>query len=283
LTILISFLNQIEALEDRVAAASMQVKGWKPGTQDEEDLEKALGPHGEDAVNIARTRILALEAAIERRYLRPPLGAGALPAPANANTSIQSVASPPPVTDPAQSGTETPVGSRPSSPVLNHTDPPCETKETKVGIPRGLTAWREAAGRSQTTSQLAMVLHALESAIAWDKSIMKANCQFCQSGDAEDKLLLCDGCDKGYHTYCFKPKMDKIPEGDWYCFECVNKSTGDKMCIVCGGRMISQGGAMVPVARGRLIPCALCPKAYHQDCHYPPMTKVRFSFSPNSI
>lgn len=41
------------------------------------------------------------------------------------------------------------------------------------------------------------------------------NCQFCQSGENEDKLLLCDGCDRGYHTYCFKPQMDKIPEGDW--------------------------------------------------------------------
>lgn len=41
------------------------------------------------------------------------------------------------------------------------------------------------------------------------------NCQFCHSGENEDKLLLCDSCDKGYHTYCFKPRMEKIPEGDW--------------------------------------------------------------------
>lgn len=45
--------------------------------------------------------------------------------------------------------------------------------------------------------------------------IFSQNCQFCQSGESEDKLLLCDGCDRGYHTYCFKPKMEKIPEGDW--------------------------------------------------------------------
>lgn len=41
------------------------------------------------------------------------------------------------------------------------------------------------------------------------------NCQFCHSGDNEDKLLLCDGCDRGYHTYCFRPKMENIPDGDW--------------------------------------------------------------------
>lgn len=46
-------------------------------------------------------------------------------------------------------------------------------------------------------------------------SFNSQNCQFCQSGESEDKLLLCDGCDRGYHTYCFKPKMEKIPEGDW--------------------------------------------------------------------
>lgn len=47
------------------------------------------------------------------------------------------------------------------------------------------------------------------------KNLFLQNCQFCQSGESEDKLLLCDGCDRGYHTYCFKPKMENIPDGDW--------------------------------------------------------------------
>lgn len=50
--------------------------------------------------------------------------------------------------------------------------------------------------------------------------LLLQNCQFCQSGEQEDKLLLCDGCDRGYHTYCFKPRMDKIPDGDWLVFVC---------------------------------------------------------------
>ena len=49
------------------------------------------------------------------------------------------------------------------------------------------------------------------------------SCQFCFSGENEAQLLLCDGCDKGYHMYCFKPKMDIVPDGDWFCFECQNK------------------------------------------------------------
>ena len=29
-------------------------------------------------------------------------------------------------------------------------------------------------------------------------------CQICCHDDNEAELLLCDCCDKGYHTYCFK-------------------------------------------------------------------------------
>ena len=45
----------------------------------------------------------------------------------------------------------------------------------------------------------------------------------CRKGDNEDLLLLCDGCDKGCHTYCHKPKITCIPEGDWYCPACISK------------------------------------------------------------
>lgn len=50
----------------------------------------------------------------------------------------------------------------------------------------------------------------------WEVYFRLQNCQFCHSGDNEDKLLLCDGCDRGYHTYCFRPKMENIPDGDWW-------------------------------------------------------------------
>lgn len=42
-------------------------------------------------------------------------------------------------------------------------------------------------------------------------------------------MLLCDGCDKGYHTYCVDPPIEEVPEGDWFCPECVknNKDKGE--------------------------------------------------------
>ncbi|XP_072752487.1 bromodomain adjacent to zinc finger domain protein 2B isoform X10 [Anoplolepis gracilipes] len=279
-------LEQVEALEDKVANASMQVKGWKlpprAGTEEAEEIEKLNEMEKISAVEQARQRLLSLEAAIERRYLKPPLGvctgdpnlaalkAEQAAAAANANNSNNS-----------EQNNQAPA-------------PPEET------TPRGLNTWREATARAHTSAQLAMALYMLENGIAWDKSIMKAvslttarksvcaklrnrcvslkatnqykqllttsqtsNCQFCHSGDNEDKLLLCDGCDRGYHTYCFRPKMENIPDGDWYCHECMNKATGERNCLVCGKR-----------AGKNLVLCELCPRAYHTDCHNPVMPKM---------
>ena len=29
-------------------------------------------------------------------------------------------------------------------------------------------------------------------------------------------MLLCDGCDKGFHLFCTTPRLHAIPQGDWY-------------------------------------------------------------------
>ena len=36
-------------------------------------------------------------------------------------------------------------------------------------------------------------------------------------------MLICDGCDRGHHIYCLKPKLKSIPKGNWYCNECKPK------------------------------------------------------------
>ncbi|XP_061381375.1 uncharacterized protein LOC116776136 isoform X2 [Danaus plexippus] len=236
-------LAMVEALEERVAAASMQVKGWRAAR-----LALPAAATGAEIVARARHKLASLEAHIERRYLKPPLVQRYVPDGGRTATESSSEV----------------LGAALQADGTAHSD--AQEHKSDKGISRGLCVWREAVSRCNTSAQLAMLLHALEHAVAWDKSIMKANCQFCLSGDNEDQLLLCDGCDKGYHTYCFKPRMEKIPDGDWYCWECVNKARGgsrERVCIVCGG-----------AARGRALPCALCVRAYHLDCHYPPLTKM---------
>ncbi|XP_022105700.1 protein SCAF11-like isoform X2 [Acanthaster planci] len=46
-------------------------------------------------------------------------------------------------------------------------------------------------------------------------------CEVCGRCDREDRLLLCDGCDAGYHCECLDPPLVHIPIEEWYCPECV--------------------------------------------------------------
>lgn len=45
-------------------------------------------------------------------------------------------------------------------------------------------------------------------------------CEVCGLGDREDRMLLCDGCDLGYHLECLDPPLADIPAGSWYCYDC---------------------------------------------------------------
>ncbi|CAO2821345.1 unnamed protein product [Amaranthus hypochondriacus] len=48
----------------------------------------------------------------------------------------------------------------------------------------------------------------------------KVCCVECGSGDNARHLLLCDGCDHGYHLYCLKPILVAVPKGSWFCPNC---------------------------------------------------------------
>ena len=137
-----------------------------------------------------------------------------------------------------------------------------DDKDKEV-LPKGLVIWRDGLKQATTAAQVAMAFYMLETSIAWHKSIMKAYCQLCHCGDNEDSLLLCDGCDKGYHMYCFKPPLEDVPDGDWYCYECINKATGVKHCLVCGKQ-----------TQRNMIHCTSCPRAYHTECLSPALAKV---------
>lgn len=45
-------------------------------------------------------------------------------------------------------------------------------------------------------------------------------CEICGMSDREDRMLLCDRCDLGFHLECLTPPLDEVPEGYWYCNEC---------------------------------------------------------------
>ncbi|XP_068168617.1 PHD and RING finger domain-containing protein 1 isoform X2 [Antennarius striatus] len=53
-----------------------------------------------------------------------------------------------------------------------------------------------------------------------DLNLDQTNCEVCGGSDREDRLLLCDGCDAGYHMECLRPPLDSVPVEEWFCPEC---------------------------------------------------------------
>ncbi|XP_034032747.1 PHD and RING finger domain-containing protein 1 isoform X2 [Thalassophryne amazonica] len=53
-----------------------------------------------------------------------------------------------------------------------------------------------------------------------DLELDQTNCEVCGASDREDRLLLCDGCDSGYHMECLTPPLDAVPVEEWFCPDC---------------------------------------------------------------
>nr|XP_002666914.2 PHD and RING finger domain-containing protein 1 isoform X2 [Danio rerio] len=58
----------------------------------------------------------------------------------------------------------------------------------------------------------------------------QTSCEICGGRDREDRLLLCDGCDAGYHMECLTPPLDAVPVEEWFCPECIanNRTSGSE-------------------------------------------------------
>ncbi|CAE6467287.1 unnamed protein product [Rhizoctonia solani] len=46
-------------------------------------------------------------------------------------------------------------------------------------------------------------------------------CELCLKGDRDTEMLLCDGCDEGFHMSCLDPPLDAVPKGSWFCHTCM--------------------------------------------------------------
>lgn len=187
----LALLEQLEALEDKIASASMQVKHWVLPNRVESENSVTEDYLRDDCytsiISIIRERIASLEGAIERRYLKPPLGiqtgdmsmaviSQQQQQQSTQNTSLLNDSGLPGNSMGCGSGNCTTDNSAAASPATSI----CEDDKNmpEETIPKGLASWRDAVSRSHTTAQLAMALYVLESCVAWDKSIMKAVSSF---------------------------------------------------------------------------------------------------------
>uniref|UniRef100_A0A4W6FTF5 Bromodomain adjacent to zinc finger domain 2B n=1 Tax=Lates calcarifer TaxID=8187 RepID=A0A4W6FTF5_LATCA len=187
----IGLLQKVEDLERKVVCASLQIKGWMhPEPQSER----------EDLVYH------------EHKLLSSP-------APENKGQRE---------TSPEEAGA---MVRRPNNPLdiavmrLDELERNIERRYEEEVAP-GMRLWRKALCEVRSSAQLSLCIQQLQKSIAWERSIMKVHCLLCQKGDNEELLLLCDGCDKGCHTYCHKPKITTVPDGDWFCPTCVAKESG---------------------------------------------------------
>uniref|UniRef100_A0A4W6FTI0 Bromodomain adjacent to zinc finger domain 2B n=1 Tax=Lates calcarifer TaxID=8187 RepID=A0A4W6FTI0_LATCA len=188
----IGLLQKVEDLERKVVCASLQIKGWMhPEPQSER----------EDLVYH------------EHKLLSSP-------APENKGQRE---------TSPEEAGA---MVRRPNNPLdiavmrLDELERNIERRYSEEEVAPGMRLWRKALCEVRSSAQLSLCIQQLQKSIAWERSIMKVHCLLCQKGDNEELLLLCDGCDKGCHTYCHKPKITTVPDGDWFCPTCVAKESG---------------------------------------------------------
>ncbi|CAF1085093.1 unnamed protein product [Rotaria sordida] len=227
-------LNEIYNLSDRIIASSLQCRSYDINTNRKRLTYIDIQAKGSDILDEAKHLLTDIERNIERRYLKHPfvrkyeLNLSSLNRINQYSTYHHTL----------ENSTNEIVSS---------------SKYDEV--PQQLERWRRTVNESRTPAQLALCLTQLERCIAWERSIMRVYCEICNSDVDEEKLLLCDGCDRGTHTYCFIPPMSFIPPNDWYCYVCIGKAKGENLCFVCGNKGDNQ-----------LNRCEHCGKLFHEDC-----------------
>ncbi|ORM40306.1 PHD and RING finger domain-containing protein 1 [Babesia sp. Xinjiang] len=53
-------------------------------------------------------------------------------------------------------------------------------------------------------------------------------CVVCGRDDNWEQLLLCDGCNLGFHLLCLDPPLMYVPQGDWYCKICLESQDNQR-------------------------------------------------------
>ncbi|UJR10202.1 hypothetical protein I4U23_014417 [Adineta vaga] len=227
-------LNEIYNLSDRIIASSLHCRSYDINSTRKRLTYSDIQAKGSDILDEAKHLLAEIERNIERRYLKHPfvrkyeLNLSSLNR-INQNSTYHHT--------------------------LENSTNEIVSSSKFDEVPQQLERWRRTVNESRTPAQLALCLTQLERCIAWERSIMRVYCEICNSDVDEEKLLLCDGCDHGTHTYCFIPPMSFIPPNDWYCYVCIGKAKGENLCFVCGNKGDTQ-----------LNRCEHCGKLFHEEC-----------------
>lgn len=104
--------------------------------------------------------------------------------------------------------------------------------------PKLCSDWLMAHQHTHTlhSAQVFVHLSSLERSVLWSRSVLNARCRICRRKGDADNMLLCDGCDRGHHTHCLRPRL-KVrvtprtgcleAELLWWCVNPVRSVLGD--------------------------------------------------------
>ena len=94
--------------------------------------------------------------------------------------------------------------------------------KNKLGVPEELISCHSCGNSGHPTClDMSEELVAAVKTYAW-QCIECKTCMLCNDPHDEDKMLFCDKCDRGYHTFCVG--LDGLPSGYWICSRCPMKS-----------------------------------------------------------
>jgi len=168
----------------------------------EESLEKTL-----KTVNNLAKALLQIEQAVEKRFLRTPLG-DSQKTPEKQRRK--------PIKQQQHNG-----NGLDSNHNENSNDSNSSANNTRYQI---LHNWEKSLMNCTTLSQLFIHLQSLDESVSWSKSALNAKCKLCKRKCDAEKMLLCDKCDRGHHIYCLRPPLKEIPKDEWFCPDCLPKS-----------------------------------------------------------
>lgn len=118
-----------------------------------------------------------------------------------------------------------------------------EVENKKTGRPEVILTCEDCGLRGHPSC---MILPNLDPSILqayqWKCSDCKT-CEVCNEKGDEARMVLCDGCDRGWHLDCLDPPLDAPPNDRWFCPKC--PSFPDGVASLEGGGGNSDGKAVV--------------------------------------
>ncbi|KAI0032364.1 PLU-1-like protein-domain-containing protein [Vararia minispora EC-137] len=85
----------------------------------------------------------------------------------------------------------------------------------------------QASGMKPVSPSTPSVKTAASKAAANEEDDYSQACEICHKNDRGEEMLLCDGCDCGFHLFCLDPPLSTVPRGKWYCHTCLFGTGGD--------------------------------------------------------